>query len=639
MEESHLPPSRSVDALEPAPAPAADSSVPRRRGAALPVILIAAVVQGWSLYGLDEALDAHAWPATDERWLIALYALAVFVPATVQLLADHARRAAPLIGMLAVAYLYFGWHAGADIVIAQRDRWRGPDEYLPLALLLTILWLMALPFAQSRLAGGGWRPRYPMLFANAWRNKLALAEAALFTGLLWLLLFLWQALFHMLGMDFFKELFEKPVFVYPVTSLAFGCALHLVGSIERLTAAVLEQLLNVLKWLALIAGPLLVFFTIALVFKLPTLVFTGQKSIGAAWLLWLVAVTVLLLNAAYRDGSMPAPYPRAFGLFLRFAIPLMVVISLTALYALIMRARHYGLSVERVWAFVVAAAALAYSIGYSAAALRKGAWLAGVAPVNIGVALALIAVITAALTPVLSPYRLAANSQYRRVLEQDSSGLEAGTDTRTFGPFGNKQGALEYLRFDAGRYGVRKLEELSKLEDGRYAAKIREQAKALLAQESRWGSRPKQDFAPLVAQLRIFPAGRTLEPELAAKLAADLNSLQSFVPGDPTTQSAGVFADLNGDHADEFVFLYPGHGLIYEKRYGQWQAVGQMHPLNGTPPNCDFNLLAELDAGRFSAVPEKWSYLEIGDETFRVTATEPPMGTSCPKTMQPQTQR
>jgi hypothetical protein len=72
---------------------------------------------------------------------------------------------------------------------------------------------------------------------------------------------------------------------FPLTSLAFGCALHLVGSIERLTAAILEQLLNVLKWLVLVAGPLLLFFTIALVFKLPNLVFTGQKAIGAAWLL------------------------------------------------------------------------------------------------------------------------------------------------------------------------------------------------------------------------------------------------------------------------------------------------------------------------------------------------------------------
>jgi hypothetical protein len=205
---------------------------------ALPFILLAAVIQGWSLYGLHHSLEFHHWPATSQAWL------------------------------------------------------------------------MALPFAQNRLATGRWSIQYPALFANAWRNKLTLAEAALFTALFWLLLFLWQMLFHMLGIDYFRELFREPIFVYPVTSLTFGCALHLIGSIERLTAVVLEQLLNVLKWLGILAGAILVFFTVALVFKLPGLVFTGQKAIGAAWLLWLMAVVVLLLNAAFRDGSVSQPYPK-----------------------------------------------------------------------------------------------------------------------------------------------------------------------------------------------------------------------------------------------------------------------------------------------------------------------------------------
>src|ERR1700722_21032591 len=33
---------------------------------ALPVILIAAVIQGWALYGLHHAVTAHHWPATDQ---------------------------------------------------------------------------------------------------------------------------------------------------------------------------------------------------------------------------------------------------------------------------------------------------------------------------------------------------------------------------------------------------------------------------------------------------------------------------------------------------------------------------------------------------------------------------------------------
>jgi hypothetical protein len=129
--------------------------------------------------------------------------------------------------------------------------------------------------------------------------------------------------------------------------------------------------------------------------------------------LWLTAVVVLLLNAAYRDGSIPQPYPKWIAQFLRVVVPLTVIVSLTALYALWMRSQHYGLTVERVWAFVVAGAALLYSVGYSISAFGRGAWLGGIARVNVAVAIALIAVISAALTPVLSPYRLAANSQFR----------------------------------------------------------------------------------------------------------------------------------------------------------------------------------------------------------------------------------
>ena len=112
--------------------------------AALPVILAAAVVQGWVLYGLHHAVKEHHWPATDQAWLIALYALAVFIPATVQLLAEHARTAAlwRLVAILTAAYFYFGWHHGASVSPAAEPLSRS-EGYFPLALLLTVLWLLA----------------------------------------------------------------------------------------------------------------------------------------------------------------------------------------------------------------------------------------------------------------------------------------------------------------------------------------------------------------------------------------------------------------------------------------------------------------------------------------------------------------
>jgi hypothetical protein len=400
----------------------------------LPLILLAAVVQGWALYGLHLALKEHHWPATDQTWLSALYALAVFIPVTLELLADYARRAAlwVMAVVLGAAYFYFGWHHGAVFSTAAPTPIQGGGEYFSLGFLLLLLWLLALPFAQGRLATGGWAIRYESLFTNAWRNKLMLAEAALFTGLFWLLLLLWQALFHLLGIDYFRNLFEEPVFIYPVTSLAFGCAMHLIGSIDRLTSVVLEQILSVLKWLDLLAGVILALFTIALALKLPGLVFTGKKAISATWLLWLTAVVVLLLNAAFRDGSVAQPYPRWIGQWLRVVVPLTVIVSLTALYALTMRSSHYGLTVGRVWGLVVAGAALAYSLGYSLAALGKNAWLGGMARVNVLVALALIVVISAALTPVLSPYRLAADSQFRIVRDKGWRPCRRMAPTRMF---------------------------------------------------------------------------------------------------------------------------------------------------------------------------------------------------------------
>jgi hypothetical protein len=582
----------------------------------LPVILLASVIQGGVLYWLHHAIKGAHWPATDQAWLMALYALAVFVPLTIQLMAERVRVRAmwSLVALLGAAFFYFGWQYGSTVSTAA-DRFNVTGECFPLALLLSVLWLMSLPFAQSRLAAGHWRVPYHSLFANAWRNKLMLAEAGLFTGLFWLLLFLWQTLFHMLGIEFFRELFEEPIFVYPVTSLAFGCALHLIGSIERLTSVVLEQLLNVLKWLALLAGVILGLFTLTLIFKLPGMMATGQKAIGAAWLLWLVAVTVLLLNAAYRDGSSPLPYPKWIAQFLKVIVPLTVVITLTALYALVTRTRHYGLTVERVWAFVVAGAALIYSVGYSISAFRGGAWLAGIARVNVTAALALIAVISAALTPLMSPYRLAAESQYRQVLQKGAQASAADG-----GAFGSP---LNYLRFDSGEYGRARLQELAHTQTGPDAEHIRLLAGEELAKKTRWEPQPRAVSVDSLAKLRIYPAGRTLDQDLTDRLGADLRDPQYRAGFEQLDGPgvAGIFVDLNGDHSEEFVLARAfSRGLVYERRAGQWVLAATINRQSAAA----LNLNAELEKGNYAVSTPKWNELLIGGQVFGVRSIVAP---------------
>lgn len=586
----------------------------KTRGAgALPIILIAAVIQGWSLYGLHVAIQDSHWPATTPSWLLAFYALAVFVPLTAQLLVEHIRQRTAwiLIAALGVLFCYFGWHHGSAVVDQSTEYFVAYGQWFPLGFVLAVLWLLMLPFMQARLTDGNWRPRYEALFANAWRNKLTLAEAALFTGLFWLLLILWSQLFDMLGIDFFEDLFKEPIFIYPVTSLTFGIALHLIGSVARLTSVVLEQLLNVLKWLAVIAGLILTLFTVALIVKLPGMMASGERAIGASWLLWLVAVTVLLVNAAYRDGSVERPYPRPLALALRCIVPLTVVIALTAIYAMYLRVETFGFTVTRVWAMIVAVAACIYAVGYGFAARRSDRWMASIASINVATAVFLIVTLSLALTPVLSPWRIAANSQFQ--LAQ-----ETPPPIRMNRRGGQDESPLHYLRFSAGRYGIARLEELMKLQDHPLAEQIRMDAAAMRNQSDRWISPSPSDVQSQLANLRL-PAGREIDPQLRAAIAEDLrNSGTTVLVGNDAPAIGGAFIDLNRDQQEDFVLVFGVQIFAYTKSdAASWHRIGQM--ISNVPMR-DAVTLQRMLQGEMQARDPQWQDLQVGDTVLRMNA-------------------
>ena len=572
----------------------------------LPIILLAAVVQGWALYGLHVSITHKHWPATEPAWLSALYAIAILIPLTIQMLAGAARQRTTwiLVSGLTVLFAFFSWHHGAHVIDLAPEQNDSVEHWFSLHFVLIVLWLLMLPFIQARIEFGHWRIPYAALFANAWNNKLVLLEAAVFTGLFWLLLLLWQQLFVMLGMRFFRELFQEPIFIYPVTSLTFGVALHLIGSLERFTQVVLEQVLNVLKWLALLAGLILVLFTIALMTKLPGMIASGERVISAAWLLWLVAVTVLFVNAAYRDGTVAKPYPRPVAFAVRLAIPLTIVIALTALYALYLRIDHFGFTVERVWACVVAAAACVYSVGYALAARDRQHWMASMARVNVIAALILIGILTLTLTPLLSPYRIAAASQFAHVLKDwPQISTNSGDDS------------LRYLRFSSGAYGIRRLEQLAKLQDHPSAATIRADAKDALAKKFHYqtGQAPS-DVERLLANMTIRPEGRTLEPELRAALKIEFAKPQvEWMYRNLNAPMRGVLIDMDGNGTEEFVAVAQQYATVFEKNTASWSPVARLQSASPAA------LAKPGEQGEIHAVRPKWSQLQVGRQLFRET--------------------
>jgi hypothetical protein len=594
-----------------------DAGIANGARRSLPFILLVAVLQGWALYGLHNAIVQEQWPATDTAWLFACYAIALFVPVTLQLLARFSHLAAAwlIIALLAAVYFYFGWHHGSAVVVDREVAALSYDGGLfALGLAAVVLWLMVLPFVQARLIAGRWNAHYPTLFTAAWHNHLILAEALLFTGLFWLLLQLWAALFDMLDIGFFRELFAEPIFFYPVTALVFGIALHLIGSIDRLTSVALEQVLNLLKWLALLAGAILVLFTLTLAAKLPGLLVSGQLTISAAWLLWLVAVIVLLLNAAYRDGLVSQPFPRGINQFLRWVVPLTTIVALTAVYALMVRITSYGLTVERFWACVVAGAAAVYALGYSATVFDRGGWLPGISRVNVIAALILIITIAVALTPVLSPYRLAANSQFQRAQQppgpstdvEDEGYIDAGQLT----PF-------QYLRFEAGRYGIDRLHALAALQEGPDAARISKSAGSALEQEHRWSGVSPVDPDAYVAALQVYPTGRHVDAALGSAIALAIQDTGAVPVQLGRAGTVGLFVDLGDDGREEFIVLSRLFGRTFAQDDSGWSQAAVFY--RSWDDATWAAMLDNLERGKFEAVAPRWKELRIGSSTINVS--------------------
>ena len=586
--------------------------------------VILGLLQGLALHGLFDAAGDGRWPAADPILLSVLTAGLVTLPVAGQLLGAslRARGAGLFVGLLILMVLGFGWHHGAT---------RLPDgpsaavrtSGLPLFLFVLSVWgLMVLPFLQARLRAGRWRVAYADIAGAAWHNALVLAQAALFTGLFWGVLELWQQAFRLVGIDVFRRVFHDPLFAFPVTTATFSLAVGLTGAADRFSRVVLHQSLNLLKWLAVPVCLLLALFSLTLLADVQSLFVEGRSRVATVILLWLIAAVVFAVNAAFRDGTIVSPFPRAVGLAIRTVLPAMPVIAVLAGYALWLRIAAYGLTGDRVWALVVVAAAMAYAVGYAGAALRglrSPRWMAGLATVNVVVAIGLVVVVAGAMTPLLSPDRLAAAAQTDRALREATRSSGAAVDAS---PGGNHPRAgrdpLAYLRFEAGRYGLDRLRMLSMRDD---LPALRQAALDALARTS-----PAASDGPdqrLLEGLAVHPPGAPIEPALRKRLADDMVSSSWLFAR--SRRLFGLFADLDLDGIGEFVLISdtlpaPTLRLYRRQPSGDWVSDQRQMVLSreeGRRITIEA-VLEGLQQGDFGPRPPAWQDLGIGPLRFRV---------------------
>jgi hypothetical protein len=561
--------------------------------AAITIVLIA-VVQGWLLYGLHYAIEHKTWPWTDPSWLLALYAIAVLVPVTLEILFTRLRHWLPwalsgVIALLAIGLaLYTHQVAGGGGV----DSLHGASVCALYAALF-IAWFIALPFVQTYARRGRWAS-YPDLFEFSWQNVLLLAEAALFTGVFWLLLGLWAALFKVVQITFFLELFSKPAFYYPVTAIVFGYAIYLIEANEKIVLTMRRHLLGVFSWLLPLVALIAMMFMVVLPFTgLKPLWDTGHASM---LMLWLQVSLIVFLNSAYQDGQAEPRYPQWLKWVLRGAVLTLPIYAALCAYSLGLRVEQHGWTVSRVWGAIAVAIAGLYGIGYAAAALRRSPWMALVARVNIGIAVVVAVLLLLAVSPVLDPKRLSADSQAARI--RSGTVIPAKFD-------------YDYLRFSLERYGNSVLAELAK-DPNKQIATL---ASASLAKDARY--EPARSVEPIASRIELHPEGTVLDPAFVQYLEAEAKTNQPALPICLTRSIERCFMvalDLDGDGSPEIMALNTYPTAVYSKVGGNWTKVGVLTGANPSRKQLE-TLVRE---SQFKAAPHPWSDVSIGEHRFTV---------------------
>jgi hypothetical protein len=451
---------------------------------------------------------------------------------------------------------------------------------------------------------------YPTYFDVAWKYEVQLLLSLLFLGLFWGVLWLGAELFRLIDIDNLRTLITRASFAMPASALAFAFALH----VTDVRVTLVQGMRNLLHILLSALLPVAVFLIGGFIASLP---FTGlaplwRTSHGSEIVLASVAVLIVLVNTAYRDGSenaRPALLHWA-GSAASLCLPLLVAISA---YGLALRVGQRGWSSYRIVGVAWLVVAGCYAAGYAWAAIasRPWLWLKQLETTNLVAACAIVAAVVALTTPIADPDRLAIGAQTAR--------LELGRVSPD-------QFDFNYLRFDSGRYGLEALERLKTFK-GPNAEAIEQHAKQALVLTQPYAPAPPSPVD--LAGMAVFPSGQMLPQSLVRQnwtgyparylLPACLFDAsvkcEAFVTGGGGRGAQILLAELTG--ARRGVVLQQDGG-------GAWRPIGT---LSGAM-RCE-SVRDALRAGDYSWVPSLQQDIEAAGQRLTIAPLSSSNYASC----------
>ena len=312
--------------------------------------------------------------------------------------------------------------------------------------------LLALPLFQAGFHRSRFATPYPTVHEAAWTDALALAGALAFTGAAWLVIALLAQLFHLLKIEFLRDLIKQDWFGWTWSGTAFGAALGVLRNETAILATLQRVAMVVLSILAVPLAAGLALFLVAMVVSGPDVLWEATRS-ATPVLLLCAAGAWLLANAIIRDSNEDASASPV--LRLAAMVLALTVLPLTVFAAVSMGTRiaQHGLSPERIWGLVAIAAACAYGLAWLVAIVRGwkgGAWHARLRQANLHLAVLVCALALILALPIFDFGAVSTRNQLAR--------LESGRVTPA-------QFDYASLRWDFGVAGQRALAKLAKRQD------------------------------------------------------------------------------------------------------------------------------------------------------------------------------
>jgi hypothetical protein len=397
---------------------------------------------GLAIAGLLVWLFSDGFDAENVPWRMAATAFVFFGGLAAAFTVDRDRWKEPLLFALVAGLVMAGlaWRAAAA-----GDRYAGEEYGFFAGVIATAL---ALPLFQSGFHRTRFATPYARAHYHAWSDAISAAGSLAFVGASWLLLVLLSELFHLLKIDFLRDLMNEGAFGWAYSGAAFGAGLGTLRNQLKILGTLQSVAMVVLSILAVPLALGLGIFLVAMVVSGPQVLWDATRS-ATPILLLCAAGAWLLANAILRDSDGEMSRNRVLH-WAGFALAL-VILPLTVFAAISLGTRigQHGLSPERIWGLIAIIVACVYGVAWLVALIRGwkgGDWRERLRRANLHLA-ALICVIAFVLAlPILDFGAISARNQVAR--------LERGEVS----PEDFDYSALRWDFGDAGRRALARLE-------------------------------------------------------------------------------------------------------------------------------------------------------------------------------------